>query len=203
MILEERMVESNPFVDVATYLFLEDLASNVGVEGLNTYLVNLALNLGSSMPEEVYKDWDEFLCHLRDGTSILSAFEQIKTVTDSCMVTTRSPFEQGWREYVKRVGSFSEVHNRVAEYYNSKFRGTAVNSLHVVHHSFRSAAVRRIRVGGKDVRYSQIATVWVDGEKRLAEPEVRKALLKKAGISETQLNMYLRTNSDVWLLYPE
>lgn len=198
-----RMPESNPFVDVATHLFLEDLSSKVGTAGLNNYLISLANNLAGNMPEEEYDSWDEFLDAVRTGTSILSSFEEVHPVTKNCMVTRRSPFERGWREYAKRVGSFSKVHKEVAEYYNAKVKPTAVNSLHIILQTFREAASKRIRAAGKLVRYEQIATVWVDGERRIATEPALAGLLKRAGISKTRLGMLLRSNSDVWLLYTE
>jgi len=118
-----RVIDSNPFVDIATHLFLEDLASKVGVAGLNNYLISLANNLAASMPEEEYESWDEFLDALKNGHSILSSFEDVHAVTKHCMATRRSPFERGWREYAKRVGAFSKVHREVADYYNAKVGG--------------------------------------------------------------------------------
>lgn len=199
----EPLPESNPFVDIATHLFLEDLAEKVGTPGLNNYLISLANNLARSMPEEEYDTWDGFLDALRSGHSILAAFERLDPVTDHCIVTRRSPFERGWREYAKRVGSFSKVHREVAEYYNEKVQPTAVNSLHIVLQTFRAAAVERIRVAGKPVRYAQVATVWVDGEKKVVPDAERDALLRIAGISTTKLGMLLRNNADVWVLYPD
>jgi len=195
-----RVVDSNPFVDIATHLFLEDLASKVGVAGLNNYLISLANNLAANMPEEEYETWDEFLDALKNGHSILSSFEDVHAVTKHCVVTRRSPFERGWREYAKRVGAFSKVHREVAEYYNAKVKSTAVNSLHIILQTFRDAASKRIKVGGKVLRYEQIATVWVDGERKVAGDDRLPGLLKRAGISKIRLGMLLRNNADVWLL---
>ncbi len=198
-----RVPESNPFVDVATHLFLEDLSSKVGTAGLNNYLISLANNLAGNMPEEEYGSWKEFLEAVRRGQSILSTFEEVHPVTPRCMVTRHSPFERGWREYAKRVGAFSKVHREVAEYYNAKVRPTAVNSLHIILQTFREAASKRVRVAGKGVRYEQIATVWVDGERKIAAEDRLPALLKRAGITRTRLGMLLRNNAEVWLLSPE
>ena len=195
-----RVLDSNPFVDIATHLFLEDLASKVGVAGLNNYLISLANNLAANMPEEEYETWDEFLDALKNGHSILSSFEDVHAVTKHCVVTRRSPFERGWREYAKRVGAFSKVHKEVADYYNSKTKSTAVNSLHIILQTFRDAASKRIKVGGKTLRYEQIATVWVDGERKVAGDDRLPGLLKRAGISKIRLGMLLRNNADVWLL---
>ena len=195
-----RVIDSNPFVDIATHLFLEDLASKVGVAGLNNYLISLANNLAANMPEEEYETWDEFLDALKNGHSILSSFEDVHAVTKHCVVTRRSPFERGWREYAKRVVAFSKVHREVAEYYNAKVKSTAVNSLHIILQTFRDAASKRIKVGGKTLRYEQIATVWVDGERKVAGDDRLPGLLKRAGISRIRLGMLLRNNADVWLL---
>jgi hypothetical protein len=196
------MVDSNPFVEVATHLFLEDLATKVGVAGLNNYLVGLAKHLAESMPEEEYADWPEFLAALREGQSILSTFEDVRPVTDRCMASPRSPFERGWREYAKRVGAFSGVHREVALFHRPKGRRTAVTSLHIVLHTFREVAAARIRVAGRPVHYETVATVWVDGERSLPEADRLAPLLKRAGISRTRLGMLLRSHADVWILEP-
>jgi len=194
------MVESNPFVEIATHLFLEDIASKVGVAGLNNYLVSLAKNLATSMPKEEYATWSEFLSALSMGQSILSTFEEVRPVTEHCMSTIRSPFERGWREYAKRVGSFAPVHRDVAQFYNHKVRPTAVTSVHIVLHTCREAAAARVRVGKGGVRYEPVATAWVDGQVQLPEEPELESLLKRAGISRTRLGMLLRNHSDVWLL---
>jgi hypothetical protein len=199
----EKLIESNPFVDVATHLFLEDIADKQGASGLNNYLMSLATNLAKSMPEEEYDTWDEFLEALKSGNSIMTAFEDVFMPTKNCVVTRRSPFERGWQEYIKRVGSFSRIHEEVAAYYNSNVKPTAINSLHIIHQTFRGVAADRISVGGKRVKYAQIATVWTDGAKKIVPDEWLPVLLQKAGISRTELNMLLRNNADVWLLYTE
>jgi len=199
---ESRMADGNPFVEIATHLFLEDLASKVGVSGLNNYLVSLARKLADAMPREEYGAWSEFLSALTTGQSILSTFEEVRPVTERCMTTLHSPFERGWREYVKRVGSFAPVHDEVAAYYNEKVRPIAVSSVHIVLHTFREAAAARILVGGKGVRYEPIATAWVDGRLQGPPEDRLEGLLERAGISKTKLGMLLRNHADVWLLEP-
>src|SRR5213594_2083159 len=202
MASESRMPESKPFVEIATHLFLEDIAAKVGIAGLNNYLLSLAKNLAGSMPKEEYTTWAEFLSALSTGQSILSTFEEVRPINEHCMTTFRSPFERGWREYAKRVGSFAPVHREVAEYYNHKVRPTAVTSVHIVLHTFREAAAARIRVGEEAVRYEPVASAWVDGATQLPEGAKLESLLKRAGISRTKLGMLLRNHSDVWLLEP-
>src|SRR5256712_11929519 len=82
----DRLIESNPFVDVATHLFLEDIADKQGASGLNNYLMSLATNLAKSMPEEEDDTWDEFLEALKSGNSILTAFEEVFMPTKNCVV---------------------------------------------------------------------------------------------------------------------
>lgn len=202
MSADARIPESNPFVDIATHLFLEDIASKVGVVGLNNYLVSLAKNLAGSMPQEEYASWDEFIQALRQGDSILATFEEVRPVTDHCMSTVRSPFERGWREYAKRVGAFAPVHREVAEYYNGKVRPTAVTSVHIVLHTFREAAASRVRVGKSSVRYEPLASAWVDGNVQMPDGSTLDGLLKRGRITKTKLGMLLRNHADVWLLEP-
>jgi hypothetical protein len=199
---EARMPECNPFVEIATALFLEDLATKVGVPGLNNYLVSLAKNLGNAMPMEEYSSWAELLGALVSGQSILATFEEVKPVTEHCMTTPRSPFDHGWREYAKRVGSFAPVHAEVATYYNAKVKPTAVTSVHIVLHTFRETAAARIKVSGKPIRYETIATAWVDGTTMMPPQERLDSLLARVGISRTKLGMLLRNHADVWILEP-
>jgi len=202
MASESRMPESNPFVEIATHLFLEDIATKVGIAGLNNYLVSLSKNLAASMPKEEYASWSEFLSALSTGQSILSTFEEVRPITEHCMSTFRSPFERGWREYAKRVGAFAPVHREVARYYNHKVRPTAVTSMHVVLHTFREAAAARVHVGRDGVRYEPVASAWVDGDVQLPEGPNLERLLERAGITRTKLGMLMRNHSDVWLLEP-
>ena len=199
---DTRMPECNPFVEIATALFLEDLATKVGVPGLNNYLVSLSKNLANTMPQEEYASWPEFLGALVSGQSILATFEEVAPVTEHCMTTTRSPFDRGWREYAKRVGSFAPVHQKVAEYYNANVRPTAITSVHIVLHTFREAAAARIKVGDKGVRYETVATTWLDGQVITAPEDRLEGLLARAGISRTKLGMLLRNHADVWILEP-
>ena len=199
---ESRMPECNPFVEIATALFLEDLATKVGVAGLNNYLVSLSKNLANAMPHEEYASWPEFLGALVSGQSILATFEDVSPVTERCMSTSRSPFDRAWREYAKRVGSFAPVHKEVADFYNGKGTPTAVTSVHIVLHTFREAAAARIKVGGKGVRYEAIATAWLDGTVITAPEGQMDGLLVRAGISRTKLGMLLRNHADVWILEP-
>ncbi len=202
MAADTRIPDCNPFVEIATHLFLEDIATKVGVAGLNNYLVSLAKTLANGMPKEEYGSWPEFLSALTVGNSILSTFEEVRPITEHCMSTPRSPFERGWREYVKRVGSFAPVHREVAEYYNAKVRPAAVTSVHIVLHTFREAAASRILVGGHAIRYEPVATAWVDGQVQTPPKDRLEALLKRASISTTKLGMLLRNHSDVFLLEP-
>ncbi len=202
MTAESRIPESNPFVEIATHLFLEDIAAKVGIQGLDNYLVSLAKNLAASMPKEEYGTWMEFLSALSSGQSILSTFEEVRPVTEHCMSTIRSPFERGWREYAKRVGEFAPVHRQVAQYHNQNVRPTAVTSVHIVLHTFREAAAARVRVGRDGVRYEPVASAWLDGEVQLPDEARLEPLLRRGGISRTKLGMLLRNHSDVWLLEP-
>ena len=197
------LIDDNPLVDVAAYLFLEDIADKQGAAGMNTYLMSLATSLAKSMPEEEYRTWDDFLNALRLGESIMSSFEVVKTRTENCMVTPECPFARGWQEYTKRIGTFSAVHYEVAEYYNSNVKPGTINTACIIHQTFRNAAAQRIKVAGKTVKYAQIAAVWNDGVKKMAPDEWLPILLDKAKISRTESNMILRNNADIFVLYLE
>jgi hypothetical protein len=200
---EQHMIEDNPIVDIATYLFLEDIADKQGAAGMMNYLMSLAYSLARSMPEEEYSTWEEFREALRRGESILAAFEEVEPVSDHCIVTKENPFLRGWMEYTKRIGEFPSIHREVAESYNSRITPTAVDTHDVILQTYRKSAAERIRVAGKRIKVAHIATVSPDGTKKIAPEEWLPILLEKARISRTQLNMLLRNNSAVWVVYPE
>ncbi len=197
------LLDDNPLVDVAAYLFLEDIADKQGASGMNTYLMSLATSLAKSMPEEEYNTWEDFLQALRKGESIISSFETLKTRTENCIVTKECPFARGWTEYTKRIGNFSTVHTDVADYYNSNVKPGAINTACIIHQTFRNAAAERIKVAGKNIKHAQIAAVWGDGVKMIAPDEWLPILLEKAKITRTELNMILRNNPDIFVLYLE
>ncbi len=192
----------NPMVDIATYLFLEDIADKQGAAGMNNYLMSLAYSLARSMPEEEYTDWDSFVDAIVKGESILSAFEKVNAISKYCMVTIESPFLRGWKEYTKRIGEFPRIHKEVAEYYNSRITPTAIETGDIIIQTYRKAAAEKITVEGKKINVAHIATVSPDGSKKIAPDEWLPILLEKAAISKTQLNMILRNNAAVWIVYP-
>lgn len=197
------IIESNPFVDVAAFLFLEDIADKQGEGGMNNYLISLASSLAKSMPAEEYDTWEEFLTAIQRGESILTAFESTFTSTNNCFVTTTCPFTKGLKEYTKRIGELSQVHFNVAEYYNHNVKPGALTTCCVICQSFRNFACERIKVEGKSVRYAQISNVLFNGTHKIAPDEWLPILLEKGGVSRTKLNMLQRNNDCIWLLYPE
>jgi hypothetical protein len=204
MVDQRRLiVQSNPFVDVAAFLFLEDIADKQGEGGMNNYLISLASSLAKSMPAEEYATWDEFMDAIRRGESILTAFETTLTATENCMVTSLCPFTKGLREYTKRIGELAEVHFNVAEYYNNNVKPGALTTCCVICQSFRNFACERIKVEGKSVRYAQLSNVLFNGNHKVAPDEWLPILLEKGGLSRTKLNMLQRNNDCIWLLYLE
>ena len=197
-------IEDNPFVDVAAFLFLEDIAEKQGEAGMNNYLVSLASSLAKSMPEEEYGDWKSFIDSIRNRESILSTFEvNIITPNDFCMVSVICPYKKGLLTYIRRIGELSQQHFKVAEYYNNTVKPAALTTCCVICQTFRNFATERIRVGGKSIKYAQISNVLFDGTQKRAPDEWLPILLEKANISLTKLNMLQRTNECIWLVYPE
>ncbi len=197
------LIDDNPLVDVAACLFLEDIADKQGASGMNNYLVSLATSLAKSMPVEEYDTWDDFLEALVSGESIISAFEEVETITPNCAVTKMCPFTRGWQEYTKRIGEFSKIHTDVAEYYNSVYKPCVINSMCIIHQTFRNAAAERIFIKGNPLRCANIAAVWEDGTRKIAPDEWLPILLEKAQITSTDLTMILRNNADVWVIYTD
>ncbi len=191
----------NPMVDIATYLFLEDIADKQGAAGMNNYLMSLAYSLARTMPEEEYTKWEDFIDALVKSESILTAFEKVYAASENCMVTVESPFLRGWKEYTKRIGEFPKIHKDVAEYYNSRVTPTAIETGDIIIQTYRKAAAEKITVNGKKIQVAHIATVSPDGSKKIAPEEWLPILLEKAKITRTQLNMILRNNAAVWVIY--
>jgi hypothetical protein len=201
---KKELIEDNPFVDVSAFLFLEDIADKQGEAGMNNYLVSLASSLAKSMPEEEYDNWETFLDSLRNRVSILSTFEKkVITPTDYCIVSEQCHYKRGMLEYIKRIGELSQQHFKVAEYYNHTVKSASLTTCCVICQTFRNFSVERIKVGDRNVRYAQLAAVLYDGTQKRAPMEWLPILLEKAKISLTKLNMLLRNNECIWMIYPE
>jgi hypothetical protein len=201
---KKEMIEDNPFVDVSAFLFLEDIADKQGEAGMNNYLVSLASSLAKSMPEEEYDTWDAFLDSLRNRVSILSTFEKkIITPTEYCIVSEECHYKRGMLEYIKRIGELSQQHFKVAEYYNHTVKSAALTTCCVICQTYRNFSIERIGVANKNVKYAQLAAVLYDGTQKRAPVEWLPILLEKAKITLTRLNMLLRNNECVWMVYPE
>lgn len=196
-----KHVQSNLMVDVAAFLFLEDIADKQGASGMNTYLMSLASSLAKSMPEEAHETWDDFMVALKNASSIISTFEDVFMPTENCVVTKICPFSRGWIEYTERIGEISRIHYDVAEYYNSTVYPGSVDSMCIIHQTFRRVAAARIIVGGRPLRIAQVAAIVFDGKKKICPEEWLPLVLEKAGISSTELNMIMRNNACVWVLY--
>jgi len=138
---------------------------------------------------------------LRNRESILSTFESLVTPTEHCIVTTRCPFDDGVKEYIRKIGELPAIHKNIAEYFNYTRTPTTVNTCCVIHQAFRDFTSARIKVQGRRVKFAQICVANFGG--RACSPnEWMPILLEKAMITKTKLNMVLRKNPCVWILYP-
>lgn len=200
--LTARELPTNPFVDVAMILFLEDIAEKQGVEGLLTYMINQGAALAETMPLEDYGTWDDFVTALNEGRSILSALEGTQAFSRYVLVTPVNPFHEAYATYIRLMGELLPAHRDVVELYNGRVQNSAVESMSIVHQSFRRALVRRITVAGQAVRYAELGAKALDGTIIIAPEGWLEVLLEKAEITATQLQMAIRQNSNVILLYP-
>lgn len=200
---KKKLVDNNPVVDVAAFLFLEDIADKQGEAGMNNYLMSLAASLAKTMPEEEYDTWEDFQEAMKNGESSLSVFEEIINPTPYCFVTTTCPYERGIGEYRRRIGELAPQHFNVAEYYNNTIKPGALDTCCVIHETFRQFATERIKVNGLNIKYAQISNVRSDGRHMRAPDEWLPIILEKANLSSTKLNMLQRSNACIWLIYPE
>ena len=192
---------TNPFVDVGMILFLEDIAEKQGVEGLMSYMINQGAALAEAMPAEDYGSWDEFVAAVTGGRSILSALEGTIFFAGSVFVTPVNPFHEAYATYIKLMGELLPAHREVAELYNGRVQNAAVESMAVIHQSFRRTLIRRVTIGGQPVGYAELGAKGFDGIIKVIPEGWQEVLLEKAGISATQLLTALRQNSNAIVVY--
>ncbi len=200
--ISAQELPTNPFVDVAMILFLEDIAEKQGVEGLLLYMINQGTALAEAMPPEDYPAWDDFVTALNEGRSILSALEGTEVFSRYVLVTPVNPFHEAYATYIRLMGELLPAHREVVDLYNGRVQNSAVESMSIVHQAFRRALVRRITVAGQGVRYAELGVKGHDGSIRIAPEGWLEVLLEKAEITPTQLQMAIRQNSNAILLYP-
>ena len=197
-----RELPTRPFVDVAMILFLEDIAEKQGVEGLVEYLLVQGATLAESMPAEDYATWDDFIASINEGRSILSALEGMEHFAGFVLTTPVSPFHEAIGTYIKLLGDLLPAHQESVDYYNGRVQNSAVESMNIVHQAFRKEIVKRVSVAGQPVRYAELANKGYEGAIVMAPEGWLEVLLLRAQISLTQLQMAIRQNSSVILVYP-
>ncbi len=200
--ISAQELPTNPFVDVAMILFLEDIAEKQRVEGLLTYMINQGVALAEAMPPEDYLSWDDFIGALNEGRSIFSALEGTQVFSRYVLVTPVNPFHEAYATYIRLMGELLPAHRDVVELYNGRVQNSAVESMSIIHQAFRRALIRRITVAGQPVRYAELGVKGYDGVIKIAPEGWLEVLLEKAEITATQLQMGIRQNSNVILLYP-
>ena len=193
---------TNPFVDVAMMLFLEDIAEKQGVEGLLDYMLVQGTSLAEAMPAEDYAVWDDFIAGVNEGRSIFSALEGMEHFAGYVLVTPVSPFHEAIATYISLMGEMLPAHQEAVDLYNGRVQNAAVESMNILHQAFRKALVLRVSVAGQPVKYSELASKGYDGQIIMAPEGWLEVLLEKAQISLTQLQMAIRQNSMVILVYP-
>ena len=135
--ISAQELPTNPFVDVAMILFLEDIAEKQGVEGLLTYMMNQGVALAEAMPPEDYLSWDDFVLALNEGRSIFSALEGTQVFSRYVLVTPVNPFHDAYATYIKLMGELLPAHRDVVELYNGRVQNSAVESMSIIHQAFR------------------------------------------------------------------
>ena len=193
---------TNPFVDVAMTLFLEDIAEKQGSEGLLDYMMAQGTSLAEAMPAEDYPTWDDFIAAINEGRSIFSALEGMEHFAGYVLVTPVSPFHEAIATYVSLMGEMLPAHAEAVALYNGRVQNAAVESMNILHQSFRKSLVLRVSVDGRPVKYAELANKAYDGTIIMAPEGWLEVLLERAQISLTQLQMAIRQNSSVILVYP-
>ena len=196
-------IESNPFIDVTVFLFFEDIADKQGVEGFTNYMVSQAESLAKAVPEEEYETWDDFANSVAAGESVFSSFEKIKQISNNGFVTEICPFSNAIREYIRRLGSFNQVHLEATNHYNNTVQPSAAFSSCMMHQTYRQEVAKRIKIAGKPLNYAQIAAKAYTGDVAMPPEAWKRVLLSKAGVSETQGYMEMRENSCLYVLYAD
>lgn len=200
--LAVRELPTRPFVDVAMMLFLEDIAEKQGVEGLLEYMLIQGATLAESMPAEDYSTWDDFIAAVNEGRSIFSALEGMEHFGGYVLVTPVNPFHEAIATYIRLLGDLLPAHQKAVEFYNGRVQNSAVESMNIIHQAFRKELVKRVSVAGQPVRYAELATKGYDGSIVMAPAGWLEVLLVRAQISLTQLQMAIRQNACVILVYP-
>ena len=200
--ISAQELPTNPFVDVGMILFLEDIAEKQGVEGLLPYMINQGAALAEAMPLEDYATWEDFVAAVNEGRSIISALEGTQHFAGNVFVTAINPFHEAYGTYIRLMGELLPAHREVVELYNGRVQNAAIESMNIIHQSFRRALVKRVSVAGQPVRYAELAAKGFDGNIRTVPEGWQEVILEKGGISGTQLQMAIRQNSLVTLIYP-
>lgn len=201
-VVSPQELPTNPFVDVAMFLLLEDIAEKQGVEGLHDYEVAQGVALAQIMPYEDYPTWDDFVAAVNEGRSILCGLEGMVYTAGYCLATPVCPFREAYATYIRTMGELLPVHQGVTDYYNGKTMNAAVESTCLIHQAFRKEVMKRVSVAGQPAQYAQIMCKGYNSMLQSAPEGWLNVLVERSGITATQLTMFSRQYACLTLIYP-
>ncbi len=201
-VVTAQELPTNPFIDVAMFILLEDIAEKQGAEGLHDYMISQGTALAGVMPAENYPVWEDLVASVNEGRSILCGLEGMVYTAGYCLATPVCPFREAYGTYIRVMGELLPAHQRVTDYYNGKVMNAAVESTCLIHQAFRKEVVKRVTVAGQPVRYSQMMCKGYNSTIKFAPEGWLEVLVERAGINSTQLVMFTRQNACLALIYP-
>jgi len=200
-VVAAQELSTNPFVDAAMFLLLEDIAEKQGVEGLHDYEIAQGTALAQIMPYENYATWDDFVASVNEGRSILCALEGMVYTAGYCLATPVCPFREAYATYIRTMGELTPSHQAVVDYYNGKTMNAAVESTCLIHQAFRKEVVKRVTVAGGPVQYAQMMCKGYNSVLQFAPEGWLNVLVERAEVNSTQLVMFARQYACLALIY--
>jgi hypothetical protein len=201
------MTSNESILDIAHITLLETLREtivNMGGPATKGTLMRRALSIAEELPSEEYDSLDAWEEAVKDQTHPITRIEGNAVRDGSIFTLPVCPFAQSIKTYKELYHGMPEEYAQIVEEYNKPGRftrelmvgyGSGVSPFCAIHQPFRSAASRKIKVGGDHIQVIQLGCKGGDGKKCVSDE-----LCQIAGINRETVENHLDDGMCIYIV---
>jgi hypothetical protein len=201
------MKSKESLLDIAHITLLETIREtivNMGGPATKGTLMRWALHIAEELPEKEYESFDAWDAAVKDQTHPITRIEGDSVRDRSIFTLPVCPFAQSITTYKELYHRMPEEYSQIVEEYNKPGEftrelmvgyGSGVSPFCAIHQPFRSAAARKIKVGGDHIQAIQLGCKGGDGKKSVSDE-----LCQIAGVDRETVENHLDDGMCVYMV---
>lgn len=167
-------------LDIAHITLLETIRETIismGGPATKGTLMRRAINIAEQLPEFDYESLDAWEDAVNDQTHPITRIEGLAIRDGFIFTLPQCPFALSIKTYKELSENLPEEYSQIVEEYNKPSRftdelmvghGSGVSPFCAIHQPLRSAAGKKIKIGGNDIQVIQLGCNGGDGKKSIS-----------------------------------